>query len=46
MKRIEFIIGIIIVGTIAFLEISAKRKKEKNNIPYGKPQQEDVWWGN
>jgi len=46
MKKIEFIIGIIIVGAIAFLEISARRKREKNDIPYTKLHHEDVWWGN
>ena len=46
MKRIEFITGVVIVGIIVFLEISAKRKKDKNNILYSRLKHEDVWWGN
>lgn len=46
MKRIEFIIGMVVVGMVVFLEISAKRKKEKYNIPYNRLKHEDVWWGN
>lgn len=44
MKRVAFILVIMFVGIIAFLENSSKQKRAVNFIEDNELEYDDVWW--